>query len=178
MSRLDPPDFANLTPEQQVIYDAIAGGPRGGVGGPLALWLHRPGLAGPAQALGAYSRYGTKLPPRLSELAIIVTAAFWKSGYEWAVHAPQALKQGISQEIVDAIDAGQVPEFVNEDEAVVYEVSQTLHSEHKLSEGLYARAIGVLGAEAMVDLVGILGYYTLISMTINVFEVDPNSPRI
>ena len=84
--RLAPPDPASLDANQQAAHDAIASGPRGSVRGPLAVWLHRPELAQRAQALGAYCRYGTLLPPRLSELAIISVAKVWESEYEWYAH--------------------------------------------------------------------------------------------
>lgn len=171
MSRIAPPDPETLTPRQKEVYDAIASGPRGRVRGPLAVWLHRPDLADAAQRLGRYCRYDTSLPPRLSELAILATARVWNSEFEWAAHKPIALEAGISPRIVEAIRTGGVPAFEKDDEAVVYDFAVTLHSERKVSDALYARAVEVLGEETVVDLTGLLGYYTLISMTINVFEV-------
>lgn len=164
-------DQANLTPEQQVIHDAILNGPRGIVEGPLRVWLQSPGLADRAQALGAFCRYGTSLSPRLSELAILVTGAFWKSGFEWAVHAPIALKAGVSEQVAEALRVGQVPQFIHQDEAAVHDFAAELHRNHVVSDATYARVEAVLGQTAVVELVGILGYYTLISMTINAFHV-------
>lgn len=171
MPRLSPPDRATYTPEQKRVHDAITSGPRGQVQGPLAIWLHRPDLADKAQSLGAYCRYGTSLPPRLSELAILTTAVVWRAEFEWWAHKPIALEAGVAPEVVDALLAGREPAFEREDEAVVHAFARTLHSERCIPDALYERATTVLGQDAVVDLTGLLGYYTLISMTLNVFEV-------
>lgn len=176
MVRLKTPDPDRLSDAQRAVYNAIASGPRGGVRGPLAIWLHRPQLADLAQSLGRYCRYDTLLPPRLSELAILVTAKVWRSEYEWQAHKPIALQAGISPEVVEAIRAGRRPDFALEDEAVVHDLAFAIQGERKIDQALYHRAAAVLGNEALVDLVGVLGYYGLISMTINMFEVDPPDP--
>ncbi|MGV6875732.1 carboxymuconolactone decarboxylase family protein [Pseudochelatococcus sp. B33] len=176
MSRDDSPRLADLdenslSPEQRVVFDEIRSGPRGGVEGPLRVWLRSPKLATHAQALGAFCRYGTRLPPRLSELAILVTGAFWKAGFEWAVHAPIAMKAGLSEEVTEAIHAGALPRFEAEDEAAVHAFSLELQRDRRVSDETYRRCVAAIGLEGTVELVGILGYYTLISMTINAFEV-------
>jgi len=171
MPRLPDLDDANLTPEQRRIHDMILSGPRGIVEGPLRVWLTSPGLAGTAQQLGAFCRYGTSLPPRLSELAILVTGAFWQAGFEWAVHAPIAIKAGVSPNVAETIRTGGSPVFEQDDEAAVYAFSVELHQAHVVSRDVYERAVALLGETGVVELVGILGYYTLISMTINAFEV-------
>lgn len=172
MSRVKTPDPENLTPEQKPVYDAIMAGPRGHVVGPLAVWLNRPELCNRAQDLGAYARYGTCLEPRLSELAIIVSGRFWGAEFEWYSHKKIALKAGISPEAVEAIRTNQTPKFDKDDERIVYEFALTLQTEHKVSDALYRSAIETLGQDAVIDLVGVLGYYTLIAMTIKAFEVD------
>lgn len=173
MTRIASLDPDTLSDRQKEVYEAIASGPRGRVRGPLAVWLNRPELADCAQSLGRYCRYDSLLEPRLSELAILATARVWKSEFEWAAHKPIALKAGIASEIVEAIRTNGNPVFDSQDEAVVYEFATVLHTERKVSDALYARAVEVLGQDAVVDLTGLLGYYTLISMTINVFEVPP-----
>jgi len=95
----------NLTPAQRKVHDAIIAGPRGRVEGPLRVWIMSPELAERAQELGAFCRYGTSLPPRLSELAILTTGAFWQAGFEWHAHAPIALKAGVSADALEAIRA-------------------------------------------------------------------------
>ena len=172
MARMPPLDPASLTPEQRRVHDAIAAGPRGVVQGPLAVWLRRPELADRAQALGAYCRYGSALEPRLSELAILVTARIWGSEFEWFAHRQHALKAGLPPEVIEAIRTHGTPALADAEAQAVYDVATTLNRTRRLDDALYARALGVLGESRLVDLVGVLGYYTLISMTINVFEVE------
>jgi 4-carboxymuconolactone decarboxylase len=160
-----------LSPEQQRVYEIIRSGPRGAVQGPLRVWLNSPDLADRAQALGAFCRYGTSLPPRLSELAIITTGAYWQAGFEWAVHAPIAVKAGLDPRAVEAIRTGELPTFERADEAAVHAFADELLHRRKVSDATYRRAEKEIGRRGLVELVGILGYYGLISMTIVAFEV-------
>ena len=173
MSRLPALPPEEMTPEQKQVHDAIVAGPRGAVQGPLAVWLHRPELAARAQALGEYCRYNSSLPNRLSELAILVTARQWSAEFEWFAHSQHAAAAGLSAEVIEAIRKGAIPEFDQADEKVVYEVATAIYRDRRLPEDLYARALNVLGQDALVDLIGVLGYYALISMTINAFDVRP-----
>ena len=172
MSRLDTPALDTLTPEQRTVHEQIASGPRGGVYGPLGVWLHRPELASRAQSLGRYCRYDSSLAPRLSELAILVTARHWSAEFEWLHHKQPALDAGLDPAIVEAIRQGHTPEFNNDDEQVVYDFSVELQKNRAVSDATYNQAVKLLGQESVVDLVGVLGYYALISMTINAFEID------
>jgi 4-carboxymuconolactone decarboxylase len=162
---------AELDTAQKRVYDAIVSGPRGVVEGPLRVWLNSPELADRAQALGAFCRYHTQLEPRLSELAILVTGAFWKAGFEWHVHAPIGIAAGLDAAAVEAIRTGATPHFAKDDEAAVYAFARELLTERRISEATYRQAEAVLGNRRLVDLIGILGYYGLISMTIVAFEV-------
>ena len=171
MSRVDDLNLEALSAEQRRVYDAIVAGPRGAVQGPLRVWLQSATLADRAQALGAFCRFGTTLPPRLSELAILVTGAHWRARFEWYAHAPLALKAGLDPEAIEAIRTGGPPQWAREDEAAVYAFAHELTGTRQVSDPVYARALKVLGLTALVELVGVLGYYTLISMTINAFEV-------
>ena len=164
-------DENELSDAQRAVYEAIASGPRGVVQGPLRVWLQSAELADKAQALGAFCRYGTSLPPRLSELAILITGAFWKSGFEWAVHAPIAIENGVAEEIAETIRRGGRPEFLRADEQVLYDFCHSLHHLHEVPDAIYRKACEILGTGGVVELVGLLGYYTLISMTINAFKV-------
>ena len=169
--RIRPPQLKSLDEAQQRVYDAIAAGPRGEVAGPLGVWLWRPELADRGQRLGEYARYQTCLSPHLSELAILVVGRFWGAEYEWYIHKKIALEAGVPADVVESIRTRQEPVFDDPDQAVVYEFSATVLNQHRLDDDLYARARQVLGENGVIDLVGILGYYTLISMTINVFRV-------
>jgi 4-carboxymuconolactone decarboxylase len=164
-----------LSPSQRKVHDAIVAGPRGKVEGPLRVWLMSPGLAERAQELGSFCRFNTTLPPRLSELAIITTGAFWKAGFEWHVHAPLAVKAGVPSGAVEAIRVGTKPNFEKADEAAVYEFSHELLKSHRVPDVIYTHAIKTLGLQSVVELVGVVGYYSLIAMTINAFEISvPN----
>ena len=169
--RLPEFDEAILTPEQQEVYGRIKSGPRGVVVGPLQVWLTSPELAQRAQELGAFCRYHTTLSPRLSELAILVTGAHWRAGFEWATHAPIGLQAGLQPSLLEAVRQGRRPEEMTDEEAAVHDFAKELQQAKFISAETYDRAERVLGRPALVELVGILGYYTLISMTINAFEV-------
>lgn len=173
MNRLLPIDPQQMSDAQRLVYDRIANGPRKGVRGPLAIWLHRPQLAECSQALGRYCRYDSSLEPRLSELAILLMGRHWLAEYEWAAHKPFALEAGLAPEIIDAIRDGVEPDFKKTDEVLVYRFIRELHAQRSISDALYSEFANLLGNDAIVDLVGIAGYYTLISMTIKVFEVPP-----
>jgi len=173
MQRIPTLNPDDLDADQRAVYDAIANGPRKGVRGPLAVWLHRPLLADRAQALGRYCRYDSSLPPRLSELAILFMGRYWLAEYEWAAHKPFALEAGVSPAVVDAIRDGLNPPFVQRDEALVFAFLTQLHAQRQVDDDLYAKLVEVIGKDGVVDLVGIAGYYTLISMTIKAFNVPP-----
>ena len=171
MSRLSPLSPPEMTAGQREVHDRIAAGPRGGVRGPLALWLHRPELAEKAQRLGRYCRYDSCLPPRLSELAILTTARIWDAGYEWQAHVSPARAAGLSEEVIGALAADKTPPFGHIDEQLVYEFTRELNLTRSVGDELFGRTVAELGKDATVDLVGILGYYSLVSMTIKAFEV-------
>ena len=120
-------------------------------------------------------RFSTSLPKRLKELAILVTARHWNAQFEWHAHEPEALDGGLDPEIIAAIRARRRPDFAPDlakaDEELVYEVSRALHEAHHIDDALYARAVETLGEDGTVELVGLLGYYTLVSMTLNAFDV-------
>ena len=173
MPRLEPPNPETYSARQREIVDLITSGPRGGLRGPLAIWLHRPELADRAQAFGQYCRYDSSLPPILSELAILVTARSWSAEYEWFAHKRIALEAGLDPEIAEAIRRRERPAFDDARQEVVYEFALALHEERRVPQALYDKAVGVIGADAVVDLVAVLGYYGFVSMTLNVFEVMP-----
>ena len=172
MSRLSDLDYQKMSAEQKRIHDEIAAGPRGAVVGPLKVWLHSPALADRAQKLGAYARYHSSLPPHLSELAILVTGSIWKADFEWYSHVGPARDAGITEAVIEAIRIGADPSFEDEPSRAVYDVAREMHESRRLSDETYRSARTALGEQGLVDLIGILGYYTLISMTLNAFEVE------
>jgi len=171
MSRLPRLDPAKLAGKQKQVYDKIASGPRGGVRGPFGALLHAPGVADPVQALGAYLRFESPLPGRLRELAIMITARFWTAQFEWHIHRGFAEKEGIEPAIINAIAERRTPEFRNADEKIVYAFVRELNKQHRVSDATYDEAVKLLGAEGVVELTCVAGYYTLISMVLNAFEV-------
>lgn len=178
MSRFTPLSPDRMSPEQRKVHDDVVAGPRGKMVGPIQVWLTNPELAQKAQELGAFCRYGTSLPARLSELAILITGAHWKAGYEWFVHAPIGLKEGLDPAAVESIRKGEKTIFAKADEAALYAFTMELLKNHRVSDETYATAKKELGEAGVVELVGILGYYTLISMTIVGFElpIPPGNP--
>jgi len=171
MARLPELDPSKFSPEQKKVHEAILAGPRGKVVGPLKVWLNNPGLAEHAQALGAYCRYGTSLPPRLSELAICTTGAFWKANYEWFAHAPLAVKAGIDPAKLETIRSGGTPTFEKADEQAIYDFTSEMLNTRRVSPATFERATKEFGQTGVIDLVGIIGYYGLVSVTLNAFEL-------
>jgi 4-carboxymuconolactone decarboxylase len=164
-----PPEA--LSDKQREVLDEAAGGKRGRVPAPMRAWIRSPEFARRAQRLGECMRYDTRLGPILSELAILVTARYWDAQYEWHVHAKEALKAGLDPAIVQDISMRRQPVFADPAQAVVYKFSSALHHTRQVPEPLYAEAVATLGEQGVVELVGILGYYTLVSMTLNVFDI-------
>jgi len=123
-----------------------------------------------AQQLGAHVRYHTSLPPRLSEFAILTTARLWKAQYEWFAHAPIAERAGVSQQTIRDLRAGRRPARAPADERALYDFIKELYRTRRVADPTYRKVHKLLGDAGMVELVGILGYYSLISMTLNVFR--------
>ncbi|HEV3422686.1 MAG TPA: carboxymuconolactone decarboxylase family protein [Paraburkholderia sp.] len=167
--RLPRFDASNATPEQKAVLDEILSGPRGNLNGPFLGWIHSPELAQQAQRLGAFCRYRTGLPLRLSELAILVTAARWQAQAEWHIHYPVALEAGVSQHDAEAIRLGQRPAFTKSDDALIYAFATELYDTKRVSDATYAATVERFGHEVTINLVGLLGYYALVAMTLNVF---------
>jgi 4-carboxymuconolactone decarboxylase len=174
-----------MNPEQEKLLEALLAGPRGGGnaspevvqrmlrGGPFNAWMRSPDLGNRLQDVGAYIRYKTSLPLRLNELAILITAREWTSQYEWHAHYPLAMKAGLDAKIADELALGQRPSAMKEDEAAVYEFCTQLHRTRKVDDATFNRALALFGEQGVVDLIGVSGYYTAVSMTLNVAQVMP-----
>ncbi len=171
MPRLPDPDPETLTPEQKAIFEDIAAGPRGGVRGPFKVLIYSPDLCARVQKLGAYVRYDCAVPQKLRELAILITARHLNADYEWHAHEPHARDAGLAEAIIEAIRAGEPPAFTEPAEQAVYDFVIELHRTHRVGDAAYGAAVATLGERGVVDLVGLLGHYSLIAMTLNVFEV-------
>src|SRR5262245_30749395 len=171
--RLPPIPEAELTSEQRALMDSIRSGPRGvfKMMGPFYCYLHAPAFGELAQKLGAFVRFGTRIPPRLSEFAILVTAQHWKSQYEWAAHAVIAPKQGVKPETIRDLQAGREPKKAPKDERAIYAFAKELYKHKRVSNRTYKNAQAILGDGGMVELVGLLGYYAMVAMTLDVFRM-------
>jgi len=163
----------NLSPEQHALVEAIKSGPRGRFHneGPFAVYLHAPGYGKLAQALGGYLRYHTSLPPRLKEFAILCTAQYWKAQYEWHAHAPMAADAGVKPTAIRDLKGGHPAKSAAKDEMAIYAFVKELYAKQRVSNATYARVHKIIGDTGMVEFVGILGYYALISITLNVFRM-------
>ena len=162
-----------MTPAQRAVADAIMSGPRGGLRGPFNTWLRSPELADRLQKVGEYLRFNTSLDKRVNEMAILLTAQFWGSQYEWYAHAPLALKAGLDPAIVAAIGAGRKPENMKDDEAIVWEFTTQLRRDHAVDDATYTRAVAKFGEQGITDLIAVNGYYDVVSMTLNIARVAP-----
>ena len=177
MTRIKDWTVENLTEEQKEIHDTIVNGPRGHVVGPLRIWLNNPGLARSAQTVGEYARYGTSFSKGLSELAIITTGRVWSSAFEWEHHAPLAIEGGIDPENVNIISMGQRPNFTKAEEEAVFDFAAEANILKNVSDNTYNNLVNILNETAAIDIVGICGYYSLISMTLNVFKVPSDTDK-
>lgn len=171
MARLGAIETEKLTPRQREVVQKIASGPRASLGGPFWPWMRSPELADRAQSLGEFVRFKSSLPPRIFELAVLFTGRTWTAQFEWHIHADLALKAGLAPPIVDAIAANKRPNFDKDDEAAVYEFCAELYATKRVSDARYRAVVRHFGETGVVELVGVLGYYALVSMTLNVFEV-------
>jgi 4-carboxymuconolactone decarboxylase len=174
--RLAVLDDATMNSAQRKLMDAIRSGPRGKSitpRGPFGVWLHAPEFGHLAQALGGYCRLETSVPPRLSEFAILCTARLWRAQYEWFAHEPPALAAGVKPKTVADLRAGRLPKSAPKDERAIYDFIQEFYKKRRVSDRNYKRVNDILGDAGTVELVGILGYYVMISMTLNVFQMLP-----
>lgn len=171
MPRLELPPEDAMTEAQKAACAEVVAGIRGRVPAPMIAWLQNPEFASRGQKLGELLRYKTSLEPRLSELAILVCGRHWTSHHEWTAHKREGLKAGMDPAVIAAIAARQVPALRDEREQVVYDVATVLLPKGRLPDALHARGVGVLGEQGMVELVAILGYYCMVALTLNAFEL-------
>ncbi len=184
MSRLPLLRPDGLDPEQRSLYSNILGGPRGqgGAGrglttedgelvGPFNAWLHSPLVGERLSQLGEAVRFANALPRNLIEIAVLVTAGHWRAQFEWWAHERIARREGVSEATIQAIRLGQRPEAASADELLVHDLASELISTRRVNQPLYDRARERFGDRALVDLAALLGYYALVSITLNLFAV-------
>lgn len=166
--RFTPLTYDQMTAAQKTMTDHLLTGERGGMNGPFNVLLRSPEMGDTVQKLGAQVRYHSSLPARLNEFAIVITGRFWNAQYEWYAHKRLALAAGLNPAILDALAAGRRPSAMQPDEEAVYNfVSELLHTK-QVSDATFNAARDKLGERSLVDLVGVVGYYGLVSMVLNV----------
>ena len=167
-NRFAPLTYQTMTPPQKKMFENLISGERRGASGPFNVLLRSPEMGDLAQQFGASMRFHSSIAPRLNELAIIITARHWTSQYEWYAHRRAAQTAGLNQSIIDAIAAGRRPAAMAPDEEAVYNFCTELLTATQVSDATFAAARDRFGERGIVDLIGVTGYYQLVSMLLNV----------
>jgi 4-carboxymuconolactone decarboxylase len=171
MTRYREISSSEMTSVQKEVHDEIVAGKRGRFGGPFEILIRAPEACRHLQRLGEYLRWGSSLPPALSELAICVTARHLRVNLEWHAHAPLAIEGGVPAAAIEAIRTGATPSFTATDQALVYRVVTELIDTKRLTNTTFAEAISRFGEQGVVELGTIVGYYTAIGNALNAFQV-------
>jgi 4-carboxymuconolactone decarboxylase len=171
MARIPLPGRDDLDANQRAVYDKVVQGPRGAIVGPLRAAIHNAELADRWQALGELLRYRTSLSARLSELAILLTARHWDSQFEWFAHEPPARKAGLPEAVIAAVREGRRPERMEADEDAVHDYVEELLRLHVVAEGKHRRVRELLGVAGVVELTALIGYYSMVALTLNAHEL-------
>ena len=166
--RMPPLPREQMDPAQCAAADELIAGPRKGVKGPFIALLRSPELLTRLQKVGEYLRFDNALPARLSEFATLVVSRGWRQQFEWSVHVPLSLKQGTSPDTIAALRLGCRPTGMSSDEALVHDFTIELTQHHGVSDDTYRRCVEAFGERGTIDLVGTVGYFTWISMVLNV----------
>ena len=166
--RFKPLKWDEMTPAQKTMLEHLFAGERRGAGGPFNVLLRSPEMGDLAQQFGASMRFHSSLPKKLNEMAIIITARHWTAQYEWTAHRKAAAEAGLSESIIQAIAAGKRPSSMDPAETVVYNFGNELLNTKQLSDPVFKAAVEKFGERGVVDLIGVMGYYQLVSMLLNV----------
>ena len=186
-SRLPPIDPAAYTPDQKAAHDEfyatrgkhLGAAQEGSFAGPWGIFIRSPELMTLTQRMGEYLRYRCAISGRLSELAILLVARHWSADFEWYAHAKIGLKEGLSQATVDAIAEARRPDDLKADEQVIHDTVSELLVSRRVSDTTYARARDLFGEKGVIDICGVVGYYSLLAMTMNVGRVEtPDGSRM
>jgi 4-carboxymuconolactone decarboxylase len=168
-----------MTAEQRDGYKFLVDGPRGRLPGPYKVWVHNPKLLRAAAPLGEHFTPGkSSLTEREREIAVVVITSTWQSAYPTAAHERRGKEVGLPAPAVEAMVAGLPASFGDPREQVVYEVAMALAGGRLISQGLYDRAVKLLGHESITDVIVLMGYYTAVSLTMNFYAVPAGSPGL
>jgi len=171
--RMPPLAAEAMSDEQKQAATELAAGPRGGVRGPFIPLLRSPELMSRLQKVGEVLRYHSALAPKLNEFVMLVVAREWTQQFEWQVHYPLAIEAGLAPEIAAAIAEGRRPRRMAEDEETAWDFCNELLRTRGVSDATYARAAAMLGERGVIDLLGLVGYFTTVSMVMNVARTPP-----
>ena len=167
-NRFKPLTWETLTPSQLTMVENVMSGQRGSMQGPYNVLLRSPELGNLAQQFGAHARYNSSLPLVLNELAILLVARFWSSQFVWWAHKRIALDAGLDAALVDAIAAGKLAPPLPADVAAVYGFCSELLQTRRVGDAAYTALLAQFGEAGVVDVMGTMSYYTLVSMSLNV----------
>jgi 4-carboxymuconolactone decarboxylase len=172
MARIDDVKREKLAARQQQLYDDIMRTrPRGTLSGPFSVWINTPDIAEPADGLAKYFRLHPKLDKRLIELIVLLMCREGTVQYAWSVHEPLARKEGLTDETVAAIRARKKPKLVRDDERLIYDLITELLETKTLSAASFERGKAALGLEGLIEAVSCAGFYGMIGLVLNVFEI-------
>ena len=171
--RMPPIAADKMTAAQKKAAEEFVAGRGAPVLGPFVPLLRSPEVFLRAKEMGDYLRFKTVLPPKLRELAILVTARQWTQQYEWSFHSTVAIEAGLNPEIIKAVAEGRRPKGMSDDEEIVHDFCIELHHNKGVSGATYARALAKFGEQGIIDLVSVNGYYTFLSMVMNVARTPP-----
>jgi 4-carboxymuconolactone decarboxylase len=174
--RLPPLRLEQMNEAQRKAAEELIAGPRKGVKGPFIPLLRSPELLARMQKVGEYLRFQSALSTRINEFVTLVVAREWTQEFEWFMHLPLAAKAGTSADTLAALAQGRRPPAMTEDEAVAYDFTTELIAHHGVCDATYARARATFGEQGVIDLVGLIGYFTAISMVLNVAHTPPEAP--
>ncbi len=168
--RMPPIPKDKMTEAQKKAFDEVTSGPRGagGAEGPFVPLLRSPEFMSVLQKTGEYVRFHNSIGPKLTEFVILLTARQWTQQYEYDVHQVNGLKAGVKQETISAITEGRRPTGMAADEEIVYDFCTELRQNQSVSDATYARAVGKFGEQGVIDMTGLVGYYTTLAMIMNV----------
>jgi len=167
-NRFAPLTYQTMTPPQKKMFENLISGERRGAAGPFNVLLRSPEMGDLAQQFGASMRFHSSMPPKLNELAIIITARHWTSHYEWYAHRRAAAQAGLSEDIITAIANRKRPAGMQPDEEAVYNFANEMLETKQVSDATFKAVVDRYGEKGVVDIIGVMGYYQMVSMLLNV----------
>lgn len=170
MNRMPAVNRDEMDDEQRRVVAKIEAGPRKALYGPFVPLLHSPLLLDRVQELGLLCRFESSFPPKISELLILISARFWSAQFEWSSHVESAIAAGVPEAVIEAIRTRGEPVFDDPEQALIYAFANEFFTTNRVCDTTFDAAVARFGRRSVVDLVGIMGYYALIAMTLNIFD--------